>query len=602
MKLRNVAIIAHVDHGKTTLVDAMLGDAGTFRENEERVDCVLDSNELERERGITVLAKNCSVTLGDLKVNIIDTPGHADFGGEVERTLRMADGALLLVDAFEGPMPQTRYVLRKALAAGLRVVVVVNKCDRRDARPDAVLDEVFDLFVDLGANDEQLDFPVIWASGRMGWTRHELDDGGTDTRALIEVIERSVPAPKNDSNGPVRLQVANIDHSHYVGRVAIGRVERGVLRRNESLVAMRVGGTPRPGKVTGLYVFDGLGRRSVESVSAGDLVAIEGFPDVSIGETLCHPAAVEPLEEISIDEPTVALDLLVNDSPFSGKEGKFVTGRQISERLKRELRSNVALKVEESGEGRFRVSGRGVMHLGILLETMRREGYEVAVSRPRVIDRYEDGKRLEPVEDLYVDVPTTEAGKVLEIVGSRRGELAEMTTEGVLNRLHFVIPARGIIGLRTKVLNATRGEAVISHILRSYEPYKGEIQGRAAGALCCSETGRVSNYSLDNLQDRGTFFVAHASQVYEGQVVGEHCREGDITVNVCRDKKLTNMRTSGTDRALKVAPPREFSLEDALEWIGDDELVEITPKALRMRKSNLNALERKRAARSAASA
>jgi GTP-binding protein len=601
MSIRNIAIIAHVDHGKTTLVDAMLWDSSVFRQGTERVDCVLDSNPLERERGITVLAKNVAVQRGEHKVNIIDTPGHADFGGEVERVLRMADGALLLVDAFDGPMPQTRHVLAKALQTGLRVIVVINKCDRRDARPHAVLDEVFDLFVELGADDRQLDFPVLYASGREGWVRKEPHGPETDTELLFATIEAQVPAPEHDVAAPVRMQVTSLDHNDFVGRIAIGRVQRGVLKDGATLSAAGGDRATRNGRVTGLFVFDNLDRRAVKSVEAGDICAVQGFPDIAIGETLCDPGAVEPLPGISIDQPTISMDFLVNDSPLGGQEGKFVTGRQLGERLERELRSNVALRVETAGgDSAFRVSGRGVLHLGILIETMRREGFELAVSRPRVIEkRDEHGDRLEPIEELTVDVPMTLAGRVIEAVCARRGDLLNVDTRGNFSRVIFAIPARGLIGLRTKVLNLTSGEAVLHHVFRAYEPWRGEIPHRTNGVMVSMEKGQVAAYGLDGLQDRGTFFVKPRDPVYEGQVVGEHCKPSDIAVNVCREKKMSNMRTTSADRKLMVAPAREFSLEDALEYIEDDELVEITPTAVRLRKKLLSALDRKRAGRAA---
>ena len=602
MNIRNIAIIAHVDHGKTTLVDALLADAGVFREGAERVDCVLDSNELERERGITVLSKNVAVVRRDLKINIIDTPGHSDFGGEVERVLRMADGALLLVDAFEGPMPQTRYVLGKALAEKLRVVVVVNKCDRPNARPDAVVDEVFDLFGELGADDDQLDFPVVYASGRDGWVRDEPGGPETDTTRLFELVEAEVPAPVNDASGPARMQVTSIDHNDFVGRIAIGRVDRGVIKKGAALSTCRPGEAPVSGRITELFTFDGLERRAVDEARAGDVVAVQGYPNIAIGETLCEPGTIEPLPVPSIDEPTLSMDFMVNDSPFNGREGKLVTGRQIAERLRRELRSNVALRVEnQDSESSFRVSGRGVLHLGILLETMRREGFELAVSRPRVIDHYEDGQRLEPVEDLTVDVPADLAGKVIEAVSNRRGEMEDMDTTGATTRVHFSIPARGLIGLRSRLLTLTAGEAVMHHIFKGYEPFKGTVPRRTAGVMVSSHTGKSSGYALDSLQDRGDFFVKPPEPVYEGQVVGEHCKGMDITVNVTKEKKLTNVRASGSDRALKVAPPRVFSLEEALEYIDEDELVEITPDSIRIRKRILDATQRKRDERAAES-
>jgi len=601
MEIRNVAIIAHVDHGKTTLVDALLKDAGVFRANQQVTECVLDSNPLERERGITVLAKNVAVHRGELKVNIIDTPGHADFGGEVERVLRMADGALLLVDAFDGPMPQTRYVLGKALAEGLRIIVVINKCDRPGARPHVVLDQVFALFLDLGASDEQLDFPVVYASGREGWTRREPGDVDTDTSFLFDTIRDRVPAPRGDPAGAARLGVVTLDHNDFVGRIAIGRVDRGVLRDGMPLTVCGGDRPQRTARVSGLFVFDDLGRTPAREVAAGDIVAVQGFPDIEIGDTLCDPLAVEPLPRTAIDEPTISMDFLVNDSPFAGREGKFVTGRQLRERLDRELRSNVALRVEVlGGESAFRVSGRGVLHLGILLETMRREGFELAVSRPRVIDHVVQGERQEPIEELQVDVPSHLAGKVIEAVCGRRGDMEHMDAEGLMTRLVFSIPARGLIGLRTKLMNLTSGQGVMHHILRGYAAFRGEVPHRANGVMCSTEGGTVSAYALDGLQDRGDFFVKPPEAVYEGQIVGEHCKANDISVNVCREKKLTNMRTTSADRKLAIAPPRDFSLEDALEYIEDDELVELTPKSIRLRKKLLGALERKRSERTTA--
>jgi GTP-binding protein len=599
VKLRNVAIIAHVDHGKTTLVDAMLSDAGVFREGQERIECVLDSNDIERERGITVLSKNCAVLTGGLKVNIIDTPGHSDFGGEVERVLLMADGALLLVDAFEGPMPQTRYVLEKALAIGLPVMVVINKCDKRAARPHAVLDEVFDLFVELRANDEQLDFSVLYASGRQGWVRTDPDGEETDTACLFAAIEADIPASNLDTEGATQMQVTSIDHNDYVGRIAIGRVQRGVIRDGQKLVVTNPDGEQQMGRVSALYSFMGLDRVPVSEVRAGDIAAIQGLPEISIGKTLCDPECVEALPMIHIDEPTIAMEFLVNDSPFNGREGKLVTGRQIGERLKRELRSNVALRVGEgSSDTTFAVSGRGVLHLGILIETMRREGFELAVSRPRVIDHFVDGKRLEPVEELTVDVPTDMSGKVIELVCGRKGELEEMQAEGNTTRLTFVIPARGLIGMRSRLLTLTSGEAVMAHILRGYEPFRGRIPRRSVGVIASSHTGAVTGYALDGLQDRGDFFVEPTDPVYAGQIIGEHCKPMDIEANPTREKKLTNVRASGTDRALRYAPPRLFSLEEALEWIEDDELVEVTPNSIRLRKQELDATRRRRAGRS----
>lgn len=598
MEFRNIAIIAHVDHGKTTLVDGLLRQCKAFQEHERVVDRVMDSMDLERERGITIAAKNTAVFYRGFKINICDTPGHADFGGEVERVLNMVDAVVLVVDAFEGPMPQTRYVLEKALATGMKVLVVINKCDKPAARPAAVLDLVFDLFVELKADDHQLDFPVLYASGRDGWVRAEPDGPETDTRLLFDAIEEHVPAPDNDPAGAARMMVTTIDHNDFVGRIAVGKVNRGVIQAGQTLAAATPEGAPRNGKVTGLFGFAGLDRVPVKEAVAGDICAIQGFPEITIGATLCDPNVVEPLETISIDEPTIAMEFLVNDSPFMGQEGKLVTGRQIGDRLRRELRSNVALRLGESGgDSTFPVSGRGVLHLGILIETMRREGYELAVSRPRVIDHYEDGERLEPIETLVVDAPADISGKVIELVCGRRGELEDMNTEGATTRITFTIASRGLIGLRSKLLTLTSGEAVMSHILKGYEPFKGTVPRRGAGVIVSSHAGQVTNYALDGLQDRGDFFVAPGEQVYIGQIVGEHCKGNDIEVNPTREKKLTNVRASGTDRSLKVAPPRLFSLEEALEYIEEDELLEVTPDSLRLRKKELDSTKRKREAK-----
>ncbi len=584
--LRNIAIIAHVDHGKTTLVDQLLRQSGVFRANEQVQERVMDSNDIERERGITILSKNTAVTYKGTRINIVDTPGHADFGGEVERILQMVDGVLLLVDAFEGCMPQTRFVLRKALELKKIPVVVVNKVDRADARPIEVVDETLELFMELGATAEQIDFPVVYASARDGFSGLDPDNLGTDMTALFDTILSTVPAPADDENAPLQILFSTIDYDDYVGRIGIGRVERGTVRRNET-VTICGGGTVRDVKLSRLYRFEGLKRIEIEEAAAGEIIAVAGITDISIGETACDPSCIEPLPFVHIDEPTVSMMFLVNDSPFAGREGKYVTSRNLRERLFKEVETNVAMRVEETGStDMFKVSGRGELHLSILIETMRRQDFEFAVSRPKVIMKTgENGKLLEPIEELTVDVPQEYVGAVMSNLGTRKAELQNMLSESEgSTRLMFLIPARGLMGYRSELLTETRGNGVMSHIFHGYEPYKGDILERTRGSLICSETGETSSYGLYNTQERGDLFVGPGVPVYEGQVVGECSRNEDITVNVCKKKHVTNMRASGSDEALRLTPYRVLSLEQCLEFIADDELVEVTPQTIRLRK------------------
>ncbi|MDR1612276.1 MAG: translational GTPase TypA [Planctomycetota bacterium] len=583
-RLRNIAIIAHVDHGKTTLVDALLRQTHVFRQNQEVRECVLDSNDIERERGITIFSKNAAIHYRDVRINVIDTPGHADFGGEVERVLNMADGVLLLVDAFDGPMPQTRFVLRKALQADLRPLVVINKIDRPGARPHAVLDEVFELFLQLDAREDQLDFPVVYASGRQGIAKREVDDKSTNCRPLLDAVIDEIPPPEADTEGPLQLQVAAIDYNDYVGRIAVGRVNRGVIREKTDVAVMLRDGGRRNAHIETVQIFDGIGRAAVREVGAGDIALVTGIPDIGIYDTIADQDHPRALPVIHIDEPTLTMEFQANDSPFLGREGRYVTSRHLKERLERELRSNIALRMEPTPEG-FLVGGRGLLHLGIVIETMRREGYEFAVGRPHVVFREENGVKLEPIEILSVDIPEESGGKVMELVGGRRGAVEKMEHRNGGLHLTFRIPSRGLIGLRGRLLTATRGEAVIHHVFWEYEPFKGEVPGRSNGVLVSSARGKSTAYALDALQLRGVFFIHPATDVYEGMIVGENSRPDDLEVNVCREKKLTNVRASGAhDKNADLAPPREFSLESALEYIEDDELLEVTPEALRMRK------------------
>lgn len=586
-KIRNVAIIAHVDHGKTTLVDQLLRQSGVFRTNEQVQDRVMDSNDLERERGITILSKNTAVNYKGYRINIVDTPGHADFGGEVERILKMVDGVLLLVDAFEGCMPQTRFVLRKALELGKVPVVVINKVDRPGARPYEVVDETLDLFIELGASEEQLDFPIVYASARNGVSGFEPDEMTENMQPVFDTIINHVPAPGGDEDAPLQLLISTIDYDDYVGRIGVGRIERGVANRNRAVTVCALGGVPREAKLSRLYRFEGLKRVEAESVGAGDIVAVAGIPGISIGETVCDPACVEPLPFVHIDEPTVSMDFIVNTSPFAGREGKYVTSRNLRDRLFKEVETNVSMRVEPtSSTDAFKVSGRGELHLSILIETMRRQDFEFAVSRPKVImKRDEQGHLLEPIEELTIDVPQEYMGTVMEKLGTRRAVLNNMINENEGSvRLIFDIPARGLMGYRSELLTDTRGNGVMSHIFKDYEPYTGEIAERTRGSLIASESGEANSYGLFNTQERGRLFVRSGDPIYEGQIVGECSRNEDIVVNVCKRKHVTNMRASGSDEALRLTPPVDLSLEQCMEFIRDDELVEVTPKNIRMRK------------------
>ena len=596
--IRNIAIIAHVDHGKTTLVDGMLRQTGIFRENQEVVDCVLDSNELERERGITILAKNTVVEYRGVKINIIDTPGHADFGGEVERVLSMADGVLLLVDATEGPMPQTRFVLSKAFSHGLVPIVVINKVDKADARSAEVLNEIYDLFIDLDADDHALEFPVLYGTGRDGWVRAEEGETGDNLQPLFDTILDHIPAPTDDPAGPLQFRVTTLEWSDYVGRIAIGRVHRGRLVTGEPVSHFDRDGKRREVVVRGIYGFEGLGRKEVKRVEAGDLCGVYGVDAVDIGDSLTDFETAEPLPVIAVDEPTMSLVMRVNDSPLAGRDGKYLTSRHLRTRLEKELRTNVAMRVEDGDwTDSFRVSGRGVMHLGFLLESMRREGFEFAVGKPEVILHEEEGRILEPIEILTVDAPAEASGKVIEILGERRGELTSMEKKGNFQRIQFTIPARGLIGVRTRILNASAGEATMTHVFHEYGPHRGEIKGRGLGVLVSMAPGRCTAYSLDNLKERGTFFTRPQTEIYEGMVVGEHIREKDLVINLSREKQLNNIRSSTKESFTKLVAMREFGLEDALEYVEDDELIEVTPNHIRMRKCHLTEKDRKRESR-----
>ena len=590
--IRNIAIIAHVDHGKTTLVDAMLAQSGTFRENEQVDERVMDSNDLERERGITILAKNTSLYYKGVKINIIDTPGHADFGGEVERGLEMVDGVLLLVDAFEGCMPQTRFVLSKALALDLKPVIVVNKVDRPNARPYEVVDEVLDLFIDLGATEEQLDTPVIYASGRDGWATAEYnpEQPNNDLTELFELIVNSIPCPKCEDDAPFQMLVSNIDYDDYTGRIAVGKIERGSIKVNMPLSICRHDGKVTRGKATKLFTFEGLKKVPTDEVGAGDVVAISGIADINIGETVCDVDNPEALPFVKIDDPVLSMTFSVNDSPFAGQDGKFVTSRHLRDRLFRELDSNVSLRVDETDSTEsFIVSGRGELHLSVLIENMRREGYEFQVSNPVVIYKEIDGVKCEPIERLTVDVPDEYTGTVMDGVINRKGEMTNMapTAQGY-TRLEFLIPSRGLIGYRSELLTATKGTGIINSILEKYEPYKGDFNGRTRGTLIAWEDGTTITYGLYNAQERGTLFVGAGVKVYEGMIVGENARLEDVVVNVCKKKHATNTRSSSSDDALRLVPPREMSLEQCLDFIADDELLEVTPNHLRMRKKILS--------------
>lgn len=586
--LRNIAIIAHVDHGKTTLVDAMLKQSGVFRSNEQVMDRVLDSNDLERERGITILAKNTAVMHKGAKINIVDTPGHADFGGEVERVLNMVDGVLLLVDAFEGPMPQTKYVLRKALAQNLRPIVVINKIDRPDQRVEDVLDEVLELFIELEANDDQLDFPVVYAAARDGIAKLAMDDEGKDLEPLFELLMSSIPAPHGDIDGPLQIMVTTLDYDDYVGRIAIGRVMRGRIQSGQT-VAVLNGDTETKTKLSRLYVYEGLKRAEVKEAALGDIVAITGLDEVNIGDTIADPDRPEALPTIKVDEPTLSMVFSVSTSPFAGREGNYITSRHIRERLFKEVETNVSLRVNETGSpDSFEVAGRGELHLSILIETMRREGFEFQVGKPKVIFKDINGKRCEPMELLTIDVPQEFMGAVMEALGTRRAELINMVELAGYLRMEFVIPARGLIGFRSEFLTNTKGNGIMHHLFHGYAPFKGDIPGRTRGALVAFEPGETTTYGIHSVQDRGIMFVVPGQAVYEGMIVGENAREMDMDVNPCKKKHVTNMRSSSADEALRLTSPRILSLEQALEWINEDEVVEVTPKSIRLRKATLD--------------
>ena len=599
-KLRNVAIIAHVDHGKTTLVDEMLKQGGIYRENQATVERVMDSNDLERERGITILAKNTAVHYKDVKINIVDTPGHADFGGEVERILKMVNGVILLVDAAEGPMPQTRFVLSKALELGHKVIVVVNKIDRPDQRIHEVMDEVLELLLDLNATDEQFESPTLFCSGRQGTASYSPDQPGTDLVPLFETIVNYIPAPEADVDAPFQMLVSSIDYNEFVGRIAIGRIERGTVKQNQEIVVCNYhdpDAVPKKAKATALYQFDGLGKVPVTEADAGNIIAMSGIGDITIGDTICAPDCVEPIEFVKISAPTIEMTFSVNDSPFAGKEGKFVTSRQLRERLFRETMKDVSLRVTETDStDAFNVAGRGEMSLSILIETMRREGYEFQVSPPRVLFQEIDGKKCEPIERLVVDVPSDSVGAVIEKIGSRKGDLLEMTPVGERMKIEFLVPSRGLFGYRNEFLTDTKGEGIMASVFECYAPMKGEIQRRNSGSLVSFETGESVTYGLFNAQERGVLFIGAGVPVYAGMVVGETPKQEDISVNVCKKKQLTNMRASGSDDALRLTPPRQMSLEQCLEFLADDELLEVTPQSLRLRKRLLDHAARMREA------
>ena len=595
-EIRNIAIIAHVDHGKTTLVDEIIKQAKLFRDNEDMETCLLDSNDLERERGITILSKNISVNYKGVKVNVIDTPGHSDFGGQVERVLNLADGVLLLVDAAEGPMPQTRFVLDKALELNLKPVVIINKIDKPDARPEYVHDKVFDLFVELDANDEQLDFPMLYCSGKDGWADTVLDGPRDSMLPLMDAILEHIPAPPL-REGPVQMQVTSIDYNDYVGRIGVGRVYRGTLNTKQPLMRIRRDGSQSQTRIKQLFTFQGLTRAEVDEVPCGDLCAIVGIPDIDIGDTIANFEQPEALPPISIDEPTLSMTFSVNDSPFYGQDGQYVTSRHLRERLIKETERDVALRVEETGGDSFKVSGRGVLHLSILIENMRREGFEMAVAQPQVILKERHGVKEEPIELLHVDVPDEHAGKIIEVAGMRKGEMVDMEQHGLRKMIRFEIPTRGLIGIRSKMLTASAGEAIVTHRFLRYEPYKGNIQQRLNGVLVSQGKGASVAFAIDGLQQRGTFFIDPGEECYEGMIVAEHCLDNDLIVNLQKSKQLTNVRASGSDRAMKIAPAQKKSLEEALEYIAADELVEITPRFVRMRKKLLLEHERKKASR-----
>lgn len=596
--VRNVAIIAHVDHGKTTLVDQLLRQSGIFRQNEQVQERVMDSNDLERERGITILSKNISITYKGVKINVIDTPGHADFGGEVERVLNMADGALLIVDAYEGPKPQTRFVLSHALERGLRIVVVVNKIDRPNADPEGAVDKVFDLMVELGASDEQLDFPVVYASAVNGYARREPDDGNMDMVPLLDTILDEIPAPDVDIDGPVALQICTVDHSSYEGRIGVGRLSSGTLHEKEQVLVVKPDGAERRAQIRKVYTFENLGKAEVTAADAGDIVAVIGIEDADIGDIITDPESpVTEMAPIAVEEPTMAVVFEASTSPLVGREGEIVGGRQLKERLMREKESNISMRINElEDKSGIEVAGRGVLHLSVLMETMRREGFEFQVGRPRVVYKTaEDGTKLEPIEEATVDVPNEYAGKAIEVMGTAGGIMEHMASDETMTHLSFSIPSRGTMGLKTRILNATHGEAMLFHHFKEYGPYTGEMAGRKNGGMIAMSTGKAVAYALDTLQERGRLFVAPGDDCYEGMIVGESAKEGDMVVNVEKTKNLGNQRSSSADKAIQLTPPITFTLEEALEYIEDDELVEVTPQSVRLRKRLLSATDRKKA-------
>ncbi len=593
--IRNIAIIAHVDHGKTTLVDAMFKASHVFRTNEKMDERVMDSNDLEKERGITILSKNTAVMYNDIKINIVDTPGHADFGGEVERVLKMVDSVLLVVDSYEGPMPQTKFVLKKALELKLKPIVVINKIDKPNARPENVIDEVFDLFLELGADDEQLDFPIIYASAREGFARFNVEDTNEDMEPLFKTIVDHVEPPKGEMDGPFQMLVTTLDSSEYVGKIAIGKIHRGTVKKNQNVALVRQDGTKSNYRITAVFGYNGLKREEVEEAGLGDIIAVSGVLDANIGETIADAQNPEALPFVKIDEPTLSMNFMVNDSPFAGKEGEFVTSRHLRDRLMKELETNVSLRVKEITPDCFEVSGRGELHLSVLIETMRREGFELQVSKPSVIFKEENGKKVEPMEHLTIDVPEEFMGAVMEKMGPRKGEMVNMTSAvNGYTRLEFSIPARGLIGFRNEFMTDTKGNGIMNHVFEGYAPYKGEIESRSRGSIVSFEQGDAIAYGLFNAQERGRLFITPGTPVYQGMVVGECSRADDLDINVCKGKKLTNTRASGSDDAVKLVPITPMTLEQSIEFIGNDELVEVTPESIRIRKRYLDAAERKR--------
>ena len=593
--IRNIAIIAHVDHGKTTLVDAMFKESHVFRTNEKMDERVMDSNDLEKERGITILSKNTAVMYNGIKINIVDTPGHADFGGEVERVLKMVDSVLLVVDSYEGPMPQTKFVLKKALELKLKPIVVINKIDKPNARPEEVIDEVFELFLELGADDEQLDFPIIYASAREGFARYNVEDTNDGMEPLFKTIIDHVEPPKGYIDGPFQMLVTTLDSNAFVGKIAIGKVHRGTVRKNQNVALVRQDGTKSNYKITAVFGYNGLKREEVEEAGLGDIIAVSGIVDANIGETIADAANPEALPFVEIDEPTLNINFMVNDSPFAGKEGEFVTSRHLRDRLMKELETNVSLRVKEITPDCFEVSGRGELHLSVLIETMRREGFELQVSKPNVIFKEENGKKMEPMEYLTIDVPEEFMGAVMEKMGPRKAEMVNMTSAvNGYTRLEFIIPARGLIGFRNEFMTDTKGNGIMNHVFEGYAPYKGEIEARSRGSIVSFEQGEAIAYGLFNAQERGRLFITPGTPVYQGMVVGECARAEDLDINVCKGKKLTNTRASGSDDAVKLVPVTTLTLEQSIEFIGNDELVEVTPESIRIRKRYLDAAERKR--------